>query len=267
MSDNFFVAQDIVPYRPLTGYLVQNDSHQFVSHENDRTSAASGIVLLIASLLEVLGMLHHPSVQTSDISQAVEQIARFSRLSAVVHGVLIALMLLIAYGFVDFALRRGLTRPLIRAGGIAYGCGVIVMVGAALVSGFIITDVASLIPHTTAVDLQINLQILLLCRVLNQACANFSAVAMSAGIVCWSLDLCRNSGLLRAVGVFGCLVGLAPAIRLMFGAVHLDVHGMTAVVLAQAAWYVAVALLMIYRVPLASRRTQPARPRFRDSDA
>ncbi len=161
---------------------MQPDSPQFVSHapKNDRTSAAPGIVLFIASLLEVLGMLHHPSVQTLDISQAVEQIARFSRLSAVVHGVLIAFMLLIAYGFVDFALRRGLTLPLIRAGAIAYGCGVLVMVGAALVSGFIITDVASLIPHTTVVDLQINLQILLLCRVLNQACANFAVVAMSA---------------------------------------------------------------------------------------
>lgn len=259
MSENFFVVPTIVPYRPRPGYLVQQDSPHFVSHahENDRTSAAPGIVLLIASLLEVLGMLHHPSVQTSDISQAVEQIARFSRLSAVVHGVLIAFMLLIAYGFVDFALRRGLTRPLIRAGGIAYGCGVLVMVGAALVSGFIITDVASLIPHTTVVDLQINLQILLLCRVLNQACANFAVVAMSAGIVCWSLDLCRNSGSLRAVGVFGCLVGLVPVVALMFGEVHLDVHGMTEVVVAQAAWNIAVALLIIYRVPLAfSRNTR-----------
>lgn len=195
-------------------------------------------------------MLHHPSVPKSDIFQAVEQISRFSRLSAVVHGVLITLMLLIAYGFVDFALRRGLPRPLIRAGGIAYGCGVLVMVGAALVSGFIITDVASKLPHTTAVDWQINLQILLLCGVLNQSCANFAVVAMSAGIVCWSVDLCRNSGSLRAVGVFGCLIGLVPAIALMFGEVHLDVHGMTEVVAAQAAWNIAVALLIIYRVPL-----------------
>ena len=132
------------------------------------------------------------------------------------------------------------------------------MVGAALVSGFIITDVASLIPHTTVVDLQINLQILLLCRVLNQACANFAVVAMSAGIVFWSLDLCRNSGSLRAVGVFGCLVGLVPAVALMFGEVHIDVHGMTEVVVAQAAWNIAVALLIIYRVPLAFSRTQLA---------
>jgi hypothetical protein len=129
------------------------------------------------------------------------------------------------------------------------------MVGAALVSGFISTGVSALLPHATAVDLQINLQILLLCRVLNQSCANFAVVAMSAGIVCWSLDLCRNSGSLRAVGVFGCLVGLVPALALLFGELRLDVHGMTEVVVAQSAWNIAVALLMIYRVPLAFGRT------------
>lgn len=237
---------------------MQQASHQIVSQENDGTSAAPGIVLLIASLLEVLGMLHHPSVQTSDISRAVAQIVRFSTLSAIVHGVLITLSLLIAYGFVDFSLRRGLRRPLIQAGGIAYGCGVLVMMGAGLVSGFIITGVASLIPHTTAVDLQINLQILLLCRALNQSCANFAVIAMSAGIVCWSVDLCRNSGSLRAVGLFGCLVGLVPALALMYDEIHLDVQGMTEVVVAQAAWNIAVALLIIYRVPLAFSRTQMA---------
>ncbi len=78
---------------------------------------------------------------------------------------------------------------------------------------------------------------------------------MSAGIVCWSLDLCRNPGSLRAVGLFGCLVGLVPALALMFGEIHLDVHGMTEVVVVQAAWNIAVALLIIYRVPLAFGQT------------
>jgi len=250
VSDNFFDYPITVLGQPLPGYPVQQVSHQHVSHERGRTSAAPGIILFVASLLEVLAMLHHPSVQTPDISQAVEQIAKFSTLSAVVHGVLITLMLLIAYGFVDFAVRRGLHRPLIRAGAIGYGCGVVAMIGAALVSGFIITDLASLMPHATAVDLQINRQLLLLCRVLNQSCANFAVVAMSAGIVWWSLDLCRDSGSRRAVGVFGCLVGLVPALALMFGEIRLDVHGMTAVVAAQAAWNIAVAVLMVHREPL-----------------
>jgi hypothetical protein len=205
-------------------------------------------------------MLHHPSVQASDISQAVDQIARFATLSAVVHAALISLMLLIAYGFADFAVRRGLNSPLIRAGAIAYATGVLVMVGAALVSGFIVANLASQLPHGTAVDLQINFQLLILCRVLNQSCANFAVVAMSAGIVCWSLDLYGDSGLRRRVGLFGCLVGLVPALALVFGKIHLDVHGMTEVVVVQAAWNVAVAVLMLRRDLDASSRVSAMSP-------
>ncbi len=119
-----------------------------------------------------------------------------------------------------------------------------------MVSGFIITGLASLLPHTTTIDLQINRQLLLLCGVLNQSCANFAVVAMSVGIVCWSLDLCGEPGSRRAVGIVGCLVGIVPALALMFGRIHLDVQGMTAVVIVQAAWNVAIAVLMIRREPL-----------------
>lgn len=230
--------------------MPQEASHQKVHHKSTHTSCSPGFILLVASILEVLGMAHHPSLQATDVSQAVEQIARYSTLSAVIHGVLITLMLLITYGFVEFAVRRGLNRPLIRAGAIGYGCGVAAMIGAALVSGFIITGLTSLMSHATVVDLQINQQLLLLCRVLNQTCANFAVVAMSAGIVCWSLDLCRESGWPNAVGVFGCLVGLVPALALIFRQIHLDVRAMTEVVAIQATWNVAIALLMVRREPL-----------------
>lgn len=159
-------------------------------------------------------MLHHPTVHAAGISEAVEQIARLALLSAVVHGALITLMLLIAYGF-------------------------------------IITGLCALVPHLTPVDWQINRQLLMLCRVLNQSCANFAVVAMSVGIMCWSLDLCHEPGARRVVGILGCLVGLVPALALIFGALHLDVPGLTLVVAMQATWNIAVVILMIRREPLA----------------
>ena len=79
--------------------------------QGTHVSAVSGMILLVASLLEVLAMLHHPTVQTSNTAQAIAKIGQLSTLSAVVHGVLITLMLLIAYGLIDFAVRRGLHRP------------------------------------------------------------------------------------------------------------------------------------------------------------
>jgi hypothetical protein len=214
-------------------------------NSSHRRAVIAGAVLAAATVLEILAMAHHPSVHTADVTEAVRIISQLAPLGAWVHGTLQALLLIVAYGLSEFVLRRGIERPLIRAGAIAYAAGIIVMIGAAMVSGFIITGLMTLTPHTTPTDLQINTQLLVLCRVLNQSCANFGAVAMSAGIALWSLDLLRDAGAPRMIGVLGLLVGVSPALALMFGLMHLDVPGMTAVLVLQAVWNVAVGVGMI----------------------
>jgi hypothetical protein len=214
-------------------------------NSSHRRAVIAGAVLAAATVLEILAMAHHPSVHTADVAEAVRIISQLAPLGAWVHGTLQALLLIVAYGLSEFVLRRGIERPLIRAGAIAYAAGIIVMIGAAMVSGFIITGLMTLTPHTTPTDLQINTQLLVLCRVLNQSCANFGAVAMSAGIALWSLDLLRDAGAPRMIGVLGLLVGVSPALALMFGLMHLDVPGMTAVLVLQAVWNVAVGVGMI----------------------
>jgi hypothetical protein len=214
--------------------------------ENLRTQSLwSGGILITAAVLEIIGMAHHPSVHTQEITQAMEQIRHLGYLSAVVHGVLIACMLAIAYGLSEFALRRGLTRPLIRAGAIAYAVGVMLMVGAALVSGYLMAAVVAVTPHQTATDLAINTQLLLLCGLLNQTCANAATVAMSAGIACWSMDLLKERGALRALGGLGLIIAALPAAGLILGLFHLDVTGMSAVVLLQALWYCGVGVMQL----------------------
>jgi hypothetical protein len=107
-------------------------------------------------------MARHPSVTSPDIAQAIEQIARMSDLSAWVHGVMIEVLLVLLYVFTEFAWRRGITLPLVRIGLIAYFVGVLAMMGAAMVSGFVITQIASLTPHATDADLRISGQLLIL---------------------------------------------------------------------------------------------------------
>jgi len=207
----------------------------------------AGGILLAAAALEILAMAHHPTIVTPDVAEAIRQIVRFSALAAWVHGVLMSLMLLVAYGMSEFTLRRGWSRALIRAGAVAYGAGVLVMLGAALVSGFVLPDLAKWAPHLSVADLQIDAQLFILCRALNQSCANFGVVAMSAGIGLWSIDLLRSAGLPRAVGVMGCVVSLVPAAGLVSGSFRLDVHGMSAVALMQSIWTIGVAMLLLKR--------------------
>lgn len=197
----------------------------------------AGGSLIVAALIEVVAMGHHPSVSTPDIVEALRQIEQSTVLAGVVHGLLMALMLVIVYGLSEFVMRRDFRRAAIRAGMIAYAAGLIVMLGAAMVSGFIVPGLVAHTPHASPADLATNVQLLTLCRVLNQSCANVATVAMSAGIFCWSIDLLfREAGWRRALGIAGILIGLVPALALILGALHLNVQGMSAVVMLQALW-------------------------------
>jgi hypothetical protein len=212
---------------------------------NSAATRNAGILLVAASVLEVAAMAHHPSVASSNIAQAVEQVARLSDLSGLIHGLLIGLMLAVLYAFTEFCRRRGVAVPMVRAGLIAYTIGVLAMIGAAMMSGFVITQVASLAPRVTEADLHTSGQLLILCSVLNQKFAGLGVVLMSVGIVLWSLDLLRSPRLARLLGIFGLLIGLLPAGALALGALHLNVHGMTQVVLLQSVWNIGVGLLLI----------------------
>jgi hypothetical protein len=211
-----------------------------------RNTQVTGKLLIGASVLEVLAMAHHPSVGSHEVAGAVAEIGRLSALSATVHGALIALMLISFYCLTEFCLQRGMRRPLVRAGLIAYAAGVIAMMGAATVSGFIITGVASHLSQATPADQQISAQLLILCAVLNQALAKIGVVAMSAGIAFWSIGLLHSAGLARWIGALGCVIGLLPVAGLALGVLRLDVHGMGAVVLLQTLWSIAIGV-WIYR--------------------
>lgn len=213
-----------------------------------RNGQFAGRLLIAVSILEVLAMAHHPSVAAHDVAGAVQEIGRLSALTGAVHGALIALMLVSFYCLTEFCLQRGMRRPLVRAGLIAYAAGVIAMIGAATISGFVITDLASHLIDTTPTDQQLSAQLLTLCHVLNQTMARIGVIAMSVGIAFWSIGLLHDRGFARWIGALGCVIGLLPIAGLALGVLHLDVHGMGAVVLLQAIWSIGLGVL-IYRNP------------------
>jgi hypothetical protein len=221
-------------------------NHESVVPASASTRAA-GVILIVATVGELFAMAHHPHSQPADIDTVAHGLMATAGLAAWVHGILIGLMLLIAYGLSEFVLLAGATRPLVRAGTIGYATGVVLMIGAALVSGFVVSDTVRSLGSPPAGDGQLLQALLIYCRVLNRSCANAASVAMSAGIGCWSVALLRESGLWRLSGGLGCAVALIPAVGLLSGAMSLNVFGMSAVVVIQGVWYVAVAVLLLRR--------------------
>ena len=118
--------------------------------------------------------------------------------------------------------------------------------GAALVDGFVTPRVADLAAGLGAADLSITGQLLHLCILFNQALARLGAIAMSAAIIAWSVDLLRRAGLERALGAAGIAIGLGCVAALIAGVLQLDVHGMMRVLVLQAAWTIGLGVLLIH---------------------
>ncbi len=237
------------PWRILMQMAEPNPIATAAERSETRHVRVAGVLLVVASVLEVVAMSHHPSVGSHDVAGAVAEIGRISALSGIVHGALIALMLASLYCLTEFCVQRGLRRPLVRAGLVAYAAGVVSMFGAAMVSGFIITSMASQLRVATAVDQQISAQLLNLCALVNRTMANTGVIAMSAGIALWSIGLLHDSGLSRWIGALGCIVGLLPTAGLATGLLHLDVHGMGIVVLLQTCWSIGLGILLYRMAP------------------
>jgi hypothetical protein len=225
--------------------IMAEGARQKLDHSPNGVARSAGALLIAATTLEVVVMAHHPSVKTANLALAVEELRTMVALSAWVHGTLIALLLAGYYSFAQFAHRRGLRRPLVLVGLISYTAGMLALIAAALIDGFVTPRVVLPTTILGLGDMHVTAQILVLCSLLNRAAADLGAIAMSVGIAAWSLDLLRGAGLLRVTGVLGVLVGLIPAIALISGALALNVHGMLLVVILQAIWAIAVGILLV----------------------
>jgi multisubunit Na+/H+ antiporter MnhC subunit len=203
----------------------------------------SALALIGAALIEVLALAQHPHIHAHDMAQAISQLSELSASFARVHGAVITALMTTLVGLIEFASRRGLARPVIRAALTAYGAGVLLMVAAALIEGTLTPRLAThaLGAHTAADPG--TAQLLNLCLQLNEAFAGFGVVAMAVGIGLWSLDLVRASGATRALGVLGVL-GLVGAAVFVLGPWELQERGLLGLIGLQVTWCAGAGLLL-----------------------
>jgi hypothetical protein len=205
---------------------------------------AAGIAIAVCATLTVIAISHHPVVTTHEPAEAIAQMVQMGTADRVVHGVVIALIAALLFGFSVFSLRRGLHRQLVVAALIAYAMGVGVMIGAALIDGFLIPAIATRYAGAQPDAIKFAAQFLALCAMTIQIFAKFGVIALSSAVVLWSADLARTPGVLRITGLIGFASGLVAVGVLVFAG-RLDPHNLGAIVLVQAVWYIAVATLLV----------------------
>lgn len=190
-----------------------------------RGDGIAGGVLIVAALATVLAMTHHPSS------------AHASGMGRFVHGAMIAVVGATGYGFAHLALRRGLDRPAVLAGLIAYMIGVFGNIGAATINGFVVTALAA-----RGADRS---DLFLLAWESNQALAQLGVAATGIAFLLWSLGWVAQRGwAARGLGALGVAAGTAPIVLLAGGALRMNLAGAILVYGVHALWIALVGLYL-----------------------
>lgn len=205
----------------------------------------SGIVLACGSITMLVFMAMHPSPHAHDSNGLISELAAGAVFNGTVHGVLMGTLAVVLLGMVGFAEQLGLRRIIVRGGLTAYAIGVVALIGAATVNGFIVPAVAARYAGDDPGVLDRIRALLVLCHEMNQACDHLGIVALSAAALLWSLELLRRGGASRAIGVLGLICGLLPPAALFAGRLPMNVHGFGGFVLLQTIWYLAIAVQLI----------------------
>jgi len=176
----------------------------------------AGTAMIAAAAGIVLAMGHHPSGAHGG-----------GALAGIVHGAMIALLALLTFGFAHFSRRRGLGRPAVLAGLVAYAIALLGHVGAATINGFVV-------PALAGRGLELH-DLFAFAWEANQALAGLGVYATAAAYLLWSADLLFEPRA-RVLAGLGIAAATVPALLLASGAIRMDVAGAFIVYAAQVAW-------------------------------
>jgi hypothetical protein len=196
---------------------------------NERTGdKAAGIALIAAAAGILFGMAHHPT-RLAD-----------AQLAVIVHAFMIVMVWAMLFGFTHFARRRGLGRPAVLAGLVAYLIGAAANIGAATVNGLVTPALAENGVRTVGPD------VFALAWALNQALDAVGVFAVGAAYLLWSFDLLRGrTTFARVTAALGIAAAAVTMGVLASGAIRMNVTGAFMVYAAQVGWAALVGVFML----------------------
>jgi hypothetical protein len=206
---------------------------------------SAALAIIVATIATLILVAHHPVVGPGGTPQeSLSSIVALGQIDAVVHGMLIAMVGLFAYGFAVFGVRLGLQRGPALLATLAYLLGCISVVGAALLDGFVIPDIAARFSTSTDSQIQVAHGILASCGIAVQVLTKFGFSLMSVGFIAWSLALWGSSKRIRWLVTVALAAGVLPATVIAASGLSLKPHTLMVIVAGQAFWnFIAAKLL------------------------
>lgn len=206
----------------------------------------SGLALIAGSVGGIVTMAIHP---TSGGVLTPAQFDRLATVSAIAHSLAIASFVVMLLGAIGLSIRLNAPDRMAFSGMIIFAVGAVAILIAASVSGFIVPNIMKqMIKDTPAAAPQWHIAISSIFQI-NQAFVSIYTVAASIAIGLWSISALRNGGLMRGIGIYGCILAPVIILAICSGHLRLDVHGMAVVVFSQAIWFIITGTQLWHETP------------------
>ncbi len=206
----------------------------------------AGHALLLGVLLPLAILWMHPTAHDLTADSG----SRLATVNHVVHGIAIAAQPLVLLGLVGLTqlLECSATATLAL---LVYAMGVMATVVAAVMSGFVASDVIVEFRAADAAATGLLQSHLAYTHYLNQAFAKVAVVAQGVSLILWAIALRASGRLHPLTPVVGGVVGAMLALGVVQGTLALDVRGILLATGLQAVWLVFVALQLRRLAPAA----------------
>jgi hypothetical protein len=210
------------------------------------STRTAGVIILLSALASIAAVAMDAEVGGKTPQAVLQSIVSVQTPHQLVHVVAMACVLGLMLGHAVLAQLLGLRRTPVLGGLIAYAMGSMLMLCATVIDGFISTDLAAAFVGKSADAVQAGYwMIQAIAGVGLTDLAKVAWVFMSVAVLLWSGALLPLRGLARKIGVLGLLTGALPAAAVVLTGNHMTATVVVGILLLQALWNLAVALLLM----------------------
>ncbi|HYX53955.1 MAG TPA: hypothetical protein VE783_10935 [Candidatus Limnocylindrales bacterium] len=195
----------------------------------------SAIALIAGSAGLIITMAFHPTGHDFFVPGQLEHAIR---INMAVHSLALASMPISFLGALGLSLFLNSSNRLAMCALVCYGVAEIAGMNAGICSGFVASRMAQLSAAATGATSDAWKLALRYTGELNQAFAPVLVVATSVALILWSCAILRSAKGMRALAIYGLVIGSLTIIGVSSGHVRLNVHGFGVVVLTQSIWFV-----------------------------
>lgn len=196
-------------------------------------SRCGGALIIAAAICAMILVLHHPT----SFNGPDDGLLLHDWSNTFVHGTMMVCLFTLMFAFAVIGRRLGEDHLEVRAGAMAFSAGMIALIAAAFLNGFVVGGLqAALINPVTAAP-----QFALL-GVLNQKLALLGIALISGSMTLWAFRLLRMDGLTKVAGGLAIAIAALAGYWLLTGDGKFGLHIAAVSMTAFSTWSIIVAI-------------------------